>query len=279
MSFLRDFRALLAGISALDFVMAKELENKVAIVTGGGQGIGRGIVMKLLARGMRVVIADKDDDAAAEAADELGTNAPERVFGIQTDVADETSVRDMVAETFASYGQIDLLVNNAGHGTKEPTPVEELTLAEWNRVLGTNLTGTFLCSKHAVPHLRKQRGAIVNIASTRALQSEVDTEAYAASKGGIVAITHALAISLGPEVRVNCISPGWIVVDEWQKRSERKAPMLRPEDHAQHPAGRVGHPEDIAEMVAYLGSERAGFITGQNFVIDGGMTRKMVYEK
>lgn len=258
--------------------MAKELENKVAIVTGGGQGIGRAIVMKLLARGMRVVIADKDDDAAAEAADELGAATPERVFGIQADVADELSVRDMVAETVASFGQIDLLVNNAGHGTRERFAVEELELAEWQRVMGTNLTGVFLCTKHAVRHLRRQRGSIVNIASTRALQSEPDTEAYAATKGGVVSLTHALAMSLGPEVRVNCISPGWIVVDEWQKRSVRKTPAVRPEDHAQHPVGRVGHPEDIAEMVAYLGSARAGFITGQNIVIDGGMTRKMIYQ-
>jgi hypothetical protein len=256
--------------------MAKEFENKVAVVTGGGQGIGKATVMKLLARGMRVVIADKDDDAAAEAADELST--PDRAFGIQTDVAEEDSVRDMIAETVASFGRLDLLVNNAGHGTKEPFAVEDLDLAEWNRVIGTNLTGVFLCTKHAVPHLRKQRGAIVNIASTRAFQSEPDTEAYAASKGGIVALTHALAVSLGPDIRVNCISPGWIVVDEWQKSTNRKAAQIRPQDNAQHPAGRVGHPEDIAEMAAYLASQRAGFITGQNFVIDGGMSRKMIYE-
>jgi NAD(P)-dependent dehydrogenase (short-subunit alcohol dehydrogenase family) len=122
-------------------------------------------------------------------------------------------------------------------------------------------------AKHCAPHLRAARGAIVNIASTRALQSEPQTEAYAASKGGLVALTHALAMSLGPRVRVNCISPGWIA----HGRVRRK-------DHAQHPVGRVGRDADVAQMVAFLLSGAAGFATAQNFVLDGGMTRKMIYE-
>jgi NAD(P)-dependent dehydrogenase (short-subunit alcohol dehydrogenase family) len=121
-------------------------------------------------------------------------------------------------------------------------------------------------AKHCAPHLRAARGAIVNIASTRALQSEPQTEAYAAAKGGLVALTHALAMSLGPRVRVNCISPGWIAHQPVRKK-----------DHAQHPVGRVGRDEDVAQMIAYLLSDAAGFVTGQNFVIDGGMTRKMIY--
>ncbi|MCU0897926.1 MAG: SDR family oxidoreductase, partial [Burkholderiales bacterium] len=113
--------------------------------------------------------------------------------------------------------------------------------------------------------------------STRALQSEPNTEAYSASKGGLVALTHALAVSLGPAIRVNCVSPGWIDTSGWKKRSRRKQEALRPVDHAQHPAGRVGTPEDIAAMVLYLVSDGAAFVTGQNFVVDGGMTRKMIY--
>jgi NAD(P)-dependent dehydrogenase (short-subunit alcohol dehydrogenase family) len=155
--------------------------------------------------------------------------------------------------------------------------VEELPLEAWQQVLETNLTGYFLCAKYAIPHLRAARGAIVNIASTRALQSEPNTEAYSASKGAIVALTHALAVSLGPAIRLNCISPGWIEVGNWKKAALRRAPWHSPADQQQHPVGRVGEPADIAAMTAYLLSEAAGFITGQNIIIDGGMTNKMIY--
>jgi len=129
-----------------------------------------------------------------------------------------------------------------------------------------------------VPHLRQSRGSIVNMASTRALQSEPNSEAYAASKGGLLALTHSLAISLGPDVRANSISPGWIDVRAWQAHAPANPEPLSATDHNQHPSGRVGTPEDIAAMVAYLVSPEARFVTGQNFVVDGGMTRKMIYE-
>ena len=150
-------------------------------------------------------------------------------------------------------------------------------LDDWNRMISTHLTGCFLCVKHASSYLRRACGAIVNIASTRAFQSEPNTEAYAAAKGGIVALTHALAISLGPDVRVNCIAPGWIDVRNWRKGIRTPQPELRPIDHTQHPVGRVGKPEDIASLTAFLLSDQAGFLTGQTFAADGGMTRKMVY--
>jgi NAD(P)-dependent dehydrogenase (short-subunit alcohol dehydrogenase family) len=173
------------------------------------------------------------------------------------------------------YGRIDALINNAG--ISQNKPLETLSLEEWNRVLGVNLTGTFLCTKHASTHLRNSCGSIINIASTRAFMSEACTEAYSASKGGIVALTHALAMSLGPEIRVNCISPGWIETGPWQKKSQRHSTDLSEEDHLQHPVGRVGIPEDIASLVLYLVSNEASFLTGSNLIADGGMTRKMVY--
>lgn len=248
---------------------------RIALVTGGGQGIGRGIAERLLRAGWRIIIAERDDEAGQETARDLA--ALGEIVSLQTDVADEESVRATFATIARRFGRLDGLVNNAGIAQPVSGPVDSLALADWNRVIGVNLTGGFLCVKHAVPLLRERSGAIVNIASTRALQSEPHTEAYAASKGGMVALTHALAVSLGPSIRVNCISPGWIEVSALQKASRRKPASPSPLDHAQHPAGRVGQADDVAALVEFLLSGQAGFITGQNFVVDGGMTRKMIY--
>lgn len=249
--------------------------DDVVLVTGAGQGIGKGVARALVDAGMRVCLAELDEEAGRAAEQELG----EQSFFVQTDVADEASVQGAVSACLARFGRLNGLVNNAGIAAPGSTPVEALELATWRRMLDTNLTGMFLCTKHALPALRQARAAIVNIASTRALQSEPNTEAYAAAKGGVVALTHALAMSLGPDVRVNCISPGWIDVSEWKKPSQRRASKLSAQDHAQHPVGRVGHPLDIAKLTLFLLSADAGFITGQNFVVDGGMTRKMIYKE
>jgi len=249
--------------------------TRTAIVTGGAQGIGKGIVARLLAGGWCVAIVDADADAGAETTGELGI--PDRLFFVAADVADEGAVRTCVDAVIDRFGRIDGLVANAGVARPPRVPVEALALADWSRVIGVNLTGPFLMAKHAVPHLRRTRGAIVNVASTRALQSEPNTEPYSASKGGVVALSHALAVSLGPDIRVNCVSPGWIDVRAWQKRARRATEPLSFGDHAQHPVGRVGTPEDVAGVVDFLLSDAAGFVTGQNWVIDGGMTRKMIY--
>jgi len=249
--------------------------SKVVIITGGAQGIGKGIARQMLTTGWAVVIADIDREAGEETlAEYQGLGA---ALYIATDVADEQSVQNCIDQTVARLGRIDGLVNNAGIAHPYNTPVEKLPLAEWQRIINTNLTGSFLMAKHAAPFLRQAKGAIVNIASTRALQSEQNTEAYSASKGGLVSLTHALAMSLGPAVRVNCISPGWIDVSGWKKSGQRKTTNLSVEDRAQHPVGRVGVPDDIASLTLFLLSGEAGFITGQNFVVDGGMTRKMIY--
>ncbi|MCB0560520.1 MAG: SDR family oxidoreductase [Lewinellaceae bacterium] len=246
------------------------MEKRVVIITGGAQGIGKVTAARLAAGGWQVVIIDKDVDAGVEVA-----AAVEGLRFFHGDVSRLESVQEAIHEGVSQFGRIDGLVNNAGLGISKP--ITELSLEEWNRVIGTNLTGAFLFSKYCAPHLKDRQGAIVNIASTRAYMSEPNTEAYSASKGGLLAFTHALAMSLAPEVRVNSISPGWIDVTAHQKSSEREEKTWSREDHEQHPAGRIGLPEDIAEMVAYLLSEKAGFITGQDFVIDGGMTRRMIY--
>lgn len=238
--------------------------QKVIIVTGGGRGIGAGIVHELLKRNCKVVVAEIRATSKT-----LFPKNSSRLLVIKTDVKKEHSVRKMIQKTVHHFGQIDALINNAGILPDHRTPIEELSLKQWNATLDVNLTGVFLCAKHAVPYLRKQKGCIINLASTRVFQSEANTEPYSASKGGIVALTHALAISLGPDIRVNCISPGWIQTHPRQK--------LKPIDHRQHPVGRVGKVEDIAAMTWFLLSQQTGFITGQNFCVDGGMTKKMIY--
>ncbi len=250
-----------------------ELEGKVAVVTGGGQGIGRAITGAFLRAGMKVMIAEIDPEAIREASEEIPEKESFRVF--PADISNEEDVRSLFGETERHFGRLDVLVNNAGIFLKKP--LTGLTLGEWSRVISVNLTGVYLCSRYAVPLLGGNKGAILNIASTRAFMSEPDTEAYSASKGGIVALTHAMAVSLGPDIRVNCISPGWIEVSAWKKKSERKQPDLSSMDRLQHPAGRVGEPEDIASLALHLVSPQASFITGANFIVDGGMTRKMIY--
>jgi NAD(P)-dependent dehydrogenase (short-subunit alcohol dehydrogenase family) len=238
----------------------------VALVTGGAKGIGRAVAHHLLATGWRLGVIDLPGSGLRRALPPHGRSA----LAVEGDVRDEKVVSDAVNALVRRFGRLDAVVANAGIMIR--TPIRRLTLAEWQRVIDTNLTATFLLARAAEKSLRKARGAIVAIASTRALMSEPNTESYSASKGGLVALTHALAISLGPDVRVNCVSPGWIATE--------KHGVLRRKDHRQHPAGRVGKPQDVAEIVGWLlDAGRSGFVTGANFVIDGGMTRKMIYEE
>ena len=236
----------------------------VALITGGAKGIGRAIARHLLASGWHVAIIDLANSGLRRVL------ARDRdILAIEGDVREEHTASDAVAATIHRFHHLDAVVSNAGIMVREP--LRRLTLAEWHRVLDTNLTATFLLARAAEKPLRKARGAIVTIASTRASMSEPNTESYSASKGGLLALTHALAMSLAPEVRVNCVSPGWIETRDYSG--------LRRKDHKQHPAGRVGRPEDVAEIVSWLlDGKRSGFVTGANFVIDGGMTRKMIYE-
>jgi len=246
--------------------------NKHVIVTGGAQGIGRIVTEELLNNDYRVSIFDIDN----EAMEEIRPHFHKRSCAcFITDVSNEVSVHSSIRAAVKKFGPAYGLVNNAVYELFKP--MEELTLDEWNRAISTNLTGTFLCSKYLAPYLRETKGSIVNMCSTRAFQSEANTESYSASKGGIFSLTHAMAVSLAPDVRVNSISPGWIDVSAIKKKTIARQVVLSKEDHLQHPAGRVGNAWDIARMVLFLMDAENSFITGQNFTVDGGMTRKMIY--
>ena len=222
---------------------------KKAIITGGAGLIGSGLCTALLAQGWQVASFDLEP-------------GPEGAQSVICDVGEEASVVAAFAEL--GWDGLDLLVNNAGIASPDRGPMAELSLAEWRRVTDSHLTGAFLMSRAAIP-LLNEGGGVIHMVSTRAFMSEPNTEAYAASKGALVALTHAMAISLGPNIRVNAVAPGWISDGE----------DLSEEDHAQHPVGRVGRADDIAGAVLYLAE--AGFVTGQVLTVDGGMTRKMIY--
>jgi NAD(P)-dependent dehydrogenase (short-subunit alcohol dehydrogenase family) len=239
-------------------------KRKVALVTGAANGIGRAISLHLLEAGWCVAALDLPKTRLAPHFRGWARSA----MTLEADVADETAVRKAVRETLDRFGRLDAVVSNAGIMIRRP--MQRLSLDDWHHVLDTNLTATFLLARAAARALRAANGSIVAISSTRALVSEPNIESYAASKGGLTALTHALAISLGPKVRVNCVSPGWIATSSATKLTRRH--------HAQHPAGRVGLPRDVAEVVGFLlDGEKSGFITGANLVVDGGMTRKMIY--
>jgi len=235
--------------------------TRTVIVTGAARGIGAGIARHLAAEGWHVACADIDIvTAAAVAAGIAG-------IAVECDVSSEADIERLVAVVRARFGRIDGVVCNAGSALVSSLAAP--SLAAWNHVIATNLTATFLLAKAAAGDLKRARGSIVTIGSTRAHMSEPGTLAYAASKGGLVALSHALAITLAPDVRVNCVSPGWV--------DTGKHGPLKASDHAQHPVGRVGRPDDVAAAVGYLLSDEAGFVTGTELIVDGGMTRKMIY--
>lgn len=246
-----------------------DFKDKVVVITGAGRGIGRAIALTYALSGAKVVIAEKDRIPGEETLKEIHNSGGEATF-FPTDVSIPSVVESLMKKTEGRYGRIDILINNAA--ISEFKSPYELLIEEWDKVINTNLRGVFICSREAAKVMKKhKRGSIVNIASTRAIMSEPDSEAYAASKGGIVALTHALAASFSEDgIRVNSISPGWIETGDYDQ--------LRAIDHAQHLSKRVGKPDDIARACLYLTGEGNEFVTGTNLVIDGGMTKKMIYE-
>ena len=222
-------------------------QNKVAVVTGGAKGIGRAIVQAFEKEGAAVCVIDL---------------LPNGYY--VGDLADQAVLEDFAQKVLRDYGHVDYLVNNALPLMKG---LDTCSYAEFDYALRVGVAAPFYLTKLFAPHFAPG-GAIVNISSSRDRMSQPQTESYTAAKGGIAALTHALAVSLAGRVRVNSISPGWI---------DTAYTVYEGPDAVQQPAGRVGNPMDIAHMVLYFCSDKAGFITGENICIDGGMTRQMIY--
>ena len=222
-------------------------QDKVVVITGGAQGIGKCIADSFRAEGALVHIIDKTPG--------------DHFVG---DIGDKAVLEAFAAHVLEQHGHVDILVNNAlpvMHG------IDSCTYEEFSYAMAVGVTAPFYLSKLFAPHFAPG-GSIINISSSRDRMSQPQTESYTAAKGGIAALTHALAVSLGPKVRVNSVSPGWI---------DTAYTVYEGPDALQQPAGRVGNPMDIASMVLFLCSDKAGFITGENICIDGGQTKLMIY--
>lgn len=230
--------------------------NKTVIVTGASQGIGRSIAEHFLAKEARVIGLDIQE-----------SELPGMDFR-KCDVGNFKEVIRVFSDIHKDYGAIHILINNAG--VSKFTSIWEIEEQDWDELLNTNLKSVFICSREAARYMTDDIRSIVNMASTRTFMSEPNTELYSASKGGIFALTHSLAATLSEKgIRVNSIAPGWIHTGEEE---------LRKVDHEQHWSGRVGKPDDIARACLFLSNPENSFITGECLNIDGGMTRKMIYE-
>lgn len=231
--------------------------NKTIIVTGAAQGIGKTVAQYFQKEGAQVIGLDIEEV---------------KIDGVeyrQCDVGSFSEVERVFSDIHKTHGSIHVLINNAG--ISEFTPLFELTEEDWDRVIDTNLKSVFICSREAARYMDEDIRSIVNMSSTRAFMSEQGTESYSASKGGIFALSHSLAASLHPKgIRVNSIAPGWIHTGDSEE--------LRKVDHEQHWSGRVGTTDDVARACLFLSNPDNSFITGECLTVDGGMTRKMIYE-
>ncbi len=240
--------------------------NKVCVVTGGAKGIGLCILREFAKKGARLAFIDMDMEAGEAALKDVKDIGAEALF-YPGDIGDNTVLQGFTEKVILHYGRIDYLINNACLSRKGI--LSGCDYEDFNYVLRVGVTAPYILSKLFLEHFN-EGASIVNISSSRALMSQEDTESYTAAKGGISALTHALAVSLSGRVRVNSISPGWIDVST-DLHNHSKA------DKLQHPVHRVGKPLDIARAVMFLCDEENSFITGENIVIDGGMTKKMIY--
>ena len=246
-------------------------KDKICVITGGANGIGLCISKEFAAAGAKIAFIDIDRAGGERALSDICTSGGDAYF-FHGDISDENVLCTFTENVINKYGKIDILINNAC--LSKGGLLSECSYSDFNYVLKVGITAPYMLTKLFYSHF-SDNAAIVNIASTRAFMSQIDTESYTAAKGGIIALTHAMAVSLAGKVRVNSISPGWIDTNSNTDPDYEKSHSIS--DKLQHPAGRVGNPMDIVRAVLFLCDEENGFITGENLNVDGGMTKQMIY--
>ncbi len=248
-----------------------KLKDRVAVITGSASGIGRATALESAKEGARVVVADVNSQGASETV-KLITAGGGTAVAVEVDVSNADSVQNLAHKTLEAFSRIDVLVNNAAIQVNKTA--EDTTVEEWNREIAVNLGGVFLCSKYFLPHLRKTKGSIVNMASVNGFFVEPTCAGYCASKGAIIALTKAMAIDHGKEgVRVNCICPGYIDAGlAWGYFQAQSDPAAaRAAAGKLHALWRIGKPEEVARVAVFLASDDASFMTGSAVVVDGGL--------
>ena len=249
------------------------LKGKTAIVTGGAGGIGRATALEFARLGVFVYIVDIDRDGGMETAKMITRKGGDCHF-ICGDITEEAVLREAARQVIAERGKVDFLINNAC--TSRKGILSGCSFDDFNYILRLGVTAPYMLTLLLKDNFA-EGASIVNISSSRHLMSQADTESYTAAKGGIAALTHALSVSLAGKARVNSVSPGWIETGGWHKGEEGFEAEYSAGDRLQHPVGRVGVPQDIVNAIIFLCLPSSGFITGQDIVVDGGMTKQMIY--
>jgi NAD(P)-dependent dehydrogenase (short-subunit alcohol dehydrogenase family) len=252
-----------------------KFKDKVAIITGSAKGIGKGVAEVLAEEGAKIVLVDWDQETGEETLQAFKKAGHEAIF-VHCDVSNEDQVKAMIQKAIDTFGCIDVLVNNAGVGVYKP--LLEASSEDWDHCLGVNLKGVFLCSKYAIPHMQAiGKGAIVNMSSVHSHATVNGVAPYAASKGGITALTRSMAIDYGPAIRVNAIAPGWVLTPLIQgifdSYDDPAAQQLAVEER--QVMKRIGRPRDIGHAAAFLASDEASFVTGTLLFVDGGLTAQL----